>query len=312
MKASAIYAKTMNFVWLKLGLGLLTLVISCVLLGLAFGIAALFQFEGGLLFFLLGLWLVLTASASGLINHYFGYLVKAGHIAVVTEAVTTGVLPDAQFSAAAEKVKARFAASNVYFVVDRLVSGAVRQLQNGVDKVDSMLGNLPGVSALLTFAKLFIGVALGYVDECCLGYTFYKQDQNAFKSAADGVVIYFQNWKTLMKSAAKTSLIVVGLFVAVTIVSFALLGGLFALLGWSGWIAFLLSFLVAYAVKSAFIDSYIMIKMLSSYMQTAPSTEITFDLYEKLCKLSRKFKELFQKGKSEASAAVPSPAPGTV
>lgn len=307
MKASAIYSKTMNFVWLKLGLGLLTLVISCILLGIAFGLAALFHLGGGALVFLLAFWLALTGVASGLINHYFGYLVKAGHVAVVTESLTTGAVSDTSFSAAAEMVKKRFAASNLYFVVDRLVSGAVRQLQHGVDKADDLLGNIPGLSALLSFAKLFIGIALGYVDECCLGYTFYQKDQNAFKSAADGVVIYFQNWKALMKSAAKTSLIVVGLFAAVMLASFALLGGLFAVLGWNGWIAFLLSFLVAYAVKSAFIDSYIMIKMLVAYMDVAPSTEITFDLYQKLCGLSHKFKELFQKGAAEvpAPAAVP-------
>ena len=38
---------------------------------------------------------------------------------------------------------------------------------------------------------------------------------------------------------------------------------------------------------------------MAGYMEAAQTTEITFDLYEKLCGLSGKFKELFNKGKEE-------------
>ena len=46
---------------------------------------------------------------------------------------------------------------------------------------------------------MFLDIFLGYVDECCLGYTFAHPEQNAYKLAADGVVIYFKNWKKNMK-----------------------------------------------------------------------------------------------------------------
>jgi len=39
--------------------------------------------------------------------------------------------------------------------------------------------------------------------------------------------------------------------------------------------------------------------MMVSYMQVAPNTVITFDLYSKLCGISSKFKELFQKGQAD-------------
>lgn len=39
--------------------------------------------------------------------------------------------------------------------------------------------------------------------------------------------------------------------------------------------------------------------MMTAFMQAAPTTEITFDLYSKLCSLSSKFKELFNKGNTE-------------
>ena len=59
------------------------------------------------------------------------------------------------------------------------------------------------------------------------------------------------------------------------------------------------------AVKKAFIDSYMMVKMMVSYMQVAPTTEITFDLYGKLSEWSAKFKELFTKGQNENPAQQP-------
>ncbi len=55
---------------------------------------------------------------------------------MVTTAVTTGQVPDNQFEVAKNMVKERFATANVYFVVDRLVSGAVSQLQKGLQRTD--------------------------------------------------------------------------------------------------------------------------------------------------------------------------------
>ena len=46
-----------------------------------------------------------------------------------------------------------------------------------------------------------------------------------------------------------------------------LFGGLFRLFGWSGFMAFIISLLFAYTVKYAFIDSWILVKMMSSYIR---------------------------------------------
>lgn len=57
-------------------------------------------------------------------------------------------------------------------------------------------------------------------------------------------------------------------------------------------------------VKFAFIDSLIMVKMMTSYLEAAPATQITFDRYGKLSAMSSGFQEPFQKGQQEN----PSPA----
>lgn len=300
MKAKDVYFKTMIFVWLKLALGGAMFLVSLILLAICLGLGSLGSGNGMIIAFFI--WLLLVCAMYGLVNRYVGYMLKAGHVAMVTTAVTTGTLPENQLQAATAIIKERFVTANVYFVVDRLVSGAVSQLQRGLQKIDDLLGKIPGVSLIVSFAQLFVQIALGYVDECCLGYTFLHKEQSAFKSAADGVVIYFQNWKKLMKDAAIMTLIVMGVSFLSWLLPFLLFTAIFAAFGIHWVFALIIGVIISAVIKSAFIDSWMMVKMMVSYMEVAPATQITFDLYDKLCKLSSKFKSLFTKGQEEQQA----------
>lgn len=297
MNAKQIFQKTMPFNMAKLALGAATVLLSIVLFAILMGIGWLFG-EGGM-----GITFIIWLGGTGLIRfiimHYMGYLIKAGHIAVITEAVTNGQIPDNQVAYGKRMVAERFVTSNVYFAVDKLVASSVKQIQRGVGKIGDALDFIPGMGVITGFAQLFVSISLGYIDECCLGYTFYKKDQSAYKSAADGVAVYAQNWKGLLKNAAKTTLKVLLIMLIIALAVFVPVGLLFKLLHWSPLVAFLLACLIAWTIKFAFIDSYILIQMMTSYMQVAPTTNITIDLYENLCGLSSKFKELFNKAQQE-------------
>lgn len=307
MNAKDIYTKTLPFVWAKLLLGLATVLISAVLFAILMGIGWLFGENGIILMFLL--WLGATGFVRFAIMHYMGYLVKAGHIAVIAATFRSGRVPDNQVAVGKAMVLKRFATSNVYFALDKLVAAAVKQLQNALQKVGNALDFIPGMGAVTGLAQFFVSISLGYIDECCLGWTFYQKDQGAFKSAADGVAIYAQNWKPVLGNAAKTMVSVLMLMLATLLAAFLPVGLIFKLLNWSPLAAFLLACLIAWAVKFAFIDSWIMIKMMTAYMEVAPSTQITFDLYGKLCTLSGKFKELFQRGRQETASSAADAAP---
>ncbi len=297
LKAKDIFAKTTKFVWLKLALGAAITVASVILLALFMLLGKLI---GGSAPVIMGLiWIAFTFGIYRFAMSYVGYLIKAGHVAVIAEMCTTGNVPDDMFNYGKEKVKAKFATSNVYFAVDKLISGAVSQLQKAAGKIGDLLSVIPGMSFITSLAQTFIGIALGYIDECCLGWCFVHDDEGSFKSSCDGVVIYFQNIKHLLKSSLTVTLVVIGLTFLAWLVPFLLLIGLFRLLNWGIFWAIILALIIAITLKSAFIDSWMMIKMMTSYMEVAPSTEISFDLYEKLCKLSRKFKQLFEKGREE-------------
>ena len=297
MKTKDVYLKTMKFVWLKLALGAVMILFSLLTLAICLLIGSIG--EGGGMVIAFWIWLILVCGVYVWINRYVGYMLKAGHVAMVTTAVTTGTLPENQLEAAKQMVKERFATANVYFVVDRLVTGAVNQLQKGLQKIDNLLGGIPGVSVIVSFAQMFVRIALGYIDECCLGYTFLHKEQSAFKSAADGVVIYFQNWKKLLKDAAITTLIVLGVSLLAWLLPFVIFAAILGAFGVHWIFAFFIALMFAAVIRSAFVDSYMMVKMMVSYMEVAPSTQITFDLYDKLCKLSSKFKSLFNKGQEE-------------
>ena len=300
MKAEQLFRKTMPFCMAKLILGGIMIGIMAVLLGVFAGIGWLFGDLG--LVIGLCIWAGSIKVVHLVVMNYAGYLVKAGHIAVLAEAATTGQVPADQVNYGKEKVKERFVTSNVYFAVDKLVAGAVKEIQRGIEKVSNFLDFVPGMDKVASLAKWFVELSLGYIDECCLGYTFYKAEQGTFQSACDGVVIYAQNIKYLLKNAAITMLKLVLATLAMVLVVFIPVGLLFKVLKWSGLFAFLLACLIAWVVKFSFLDSYILCQTMAGYMAVAPTTEITFDLYGKLSGISAKFRELWEKGKAEDSA----------
>ena len=301
MKAEKLFRKTMPFCMAKLALGAITVLILGVLLAIFAGIGWLFGDIGLLIGFLI--WCGSIKVVNLVIMHYFGYLVKAGHIAVLAEAATSGKVPANQVQYGKDKVKERFATANVYFAVDKLVAGAVKQIQKGIQKVSNFLDFIPGMDKVASLAKWFVELSLGYIDECCLGYTFYKAELGAFQSACDGVVIYAQNIKHLLKNAAKTMLKLVLATLAIVLVIFIPTALLFKLLKWNGLIAFILACLIAWVIKFAFLDSFILCQTMAGYMEVAPTTQISYDLYGKLSGMSSSFKELLRKGKAEGPTA---------
>lgn len=295
MDSSQILKKTLPFVWAKLFLALIATGISILLLLLLIGIGWLLRSERiGTVLILL--WLLLSGIVRFAIMHYAGYLVKAGHIAVITETLLTGEVPEDQVAYGKNLVTERFSDANIYFLTDKLISGSVRQIQCSIGRFGSALDFIPGVGSLGNLINIFVRISLHYIDECCLAYTFYKKEENLFQIAADGVVIYIRNWNDLIKNAAKVAGILILAVPFVALVLFVIIGGLFRLLGWSGVIAFILACILTWVVKFAFIDSYVLIRVMKTYMEAAPMTEITFDLYAQLSSLSSKFRELFNRG----------------
>jgi hypothetical protein len=304
MKNSQIFKGTLKFCWAKLGLQLGTLLADVLLFLLLVVLLGFKVFgNGAAVGVLLLVWYVLVQAINFALKNYLTYMLKAGHVAVMEYAVTNGSLPENQFQYGFDKVKSRFVSANVFWGLDKAVAAAVKQLQKGVDTIGNLIKKMPGGNFIVIFLNLFVDAALNCVDECCLAWIFHNEGQGAFKSACDGIVIYFQNVKHLLKTALKTT--VVALLALVVVVAIPVIGLLAAS---NHPIIFLFILWVAFkfvaAVKTTFVDSYILASMLTEFTRVAPETELSVDLYGKLSKLSKKFKEMWERaGKEEGGVA---------
>ena len=120
MTPKEIFSKTLVFGWIKLGLGVLNIIIDITLFALLMGLSVLFKSEGAAALMFL-LWLSGAGIVNFLLNHYIGYLVKAGHVAVIAQAFKNGIVPNNPVSVGKEMVKERFGTSNIYFAIDKLI-----------------------------------------------------------------------------------------------------------------------------------------------------------------------------------------------
>lgn len=114
MKTGKIFSGTISFCWLKLALGLAYVLIGALLFAATMGLAMLFgSGEMGVVMFFI--WAGTWGFAHWIIKHYLGYLVKAGHVAVIAQSFKEGAVPVNTVSTGIVGVKERFATSNVYF-----------------------------------------------------------------------------------------------------------------------------------------------------------------------------------------------------
>lgn len=311
MSTGRIFKETIPFCIAKLALGVGTILLSVGLLA----ILLLFRWIIGAkdMSIAILIWVVATIVIRFLLMHYVGYLVKAAHVAVITEMITTGRVPANQVEYGKRKVLERFEATNTFFVIDKLINKAIRQIQRGLQRISGILDIIPGVDALLSIGSVFIRFALSYIDECCLGYIFYKKEEGSFKSAADGVAIYAQNWKELLKGTLIVMLKAGVIVIIAVVVIFMPMNMIFKAARIGGFIPTILVIFIAWVLKEAILDSYIMIEIMADYFNVATRTEVSFDMCSNLCSMSVLFRELYNKGLQERPAQnVVAAASGTV
>lgn len=309
MSAFNIFKGTMKFVWIRLAVNLALSLFSILWISLWVFIGVKTADSSA------GVGLILSCIAIGILlgvlkyaRQYISYMIKSAQIAVIAETFKTGVIPDNMVEFGKERVKKRFAASNVYILLDKLVSGSVRQINRVVNKGLGLISKIiPQAQILSNIAQKFTELSLTYVDECCLCYTFMNDDQSAFKSAADGVVIYFQNWKGLLKSAAKGTAIFFAVELIVGIIVYAIA---WAIVNTMGGLAFFIAIVAAlsivYSLRDAFLGSYMMIYTMENFNREVRKNSVSYDLYGKLEGMSSKFKELCGKAREEMGSAFPS------
>ncbi|MBX3576019.1 MAG: hypothetical protein KF723_02335 [Rhizobiaceae bacterium] len=228
------------------------------------------------------------------IREYILYVVKAGHIAVMVHLIDGREVPggQGQLAYARQIVTDRFAEANILFVVDQLVKGAIRAITGLIGGIAAFLP-IPGLDGVVRFINTVIRLSLTYVDEIILGYNIRINSTTPFETARQGVVLYAQNGKTMVKNAVWLAvfmwLLTLLVFLVMLVPAAAILWFMPGQLG--GW-AFVLAIVFAWAFKAAFIEPFAICALMAVYFKVIVGQQPNPDWDRRLADASSKFREL--------------------
>lgn len=245
-------------------------------------------------------------------REYILYIVKAGHIAVLVELIDGKPMPEGrgQVGHAASVIKQRFPQASVLFAVDQLIKGVIRTITGLMRGVMTVLP-LPGVRQLAGILSAFLRVAVGFVDEVILAYAIRTRSTNAWMSAKEALVLYGQNYKTMLKNAAWLAIIVYGLSVLVFLIMLAPAALVVYLMpgAWSaGGLVFALLF--AWSVKAALLEPFAIACMMQVYFKTIEGQQPDPEWEAKLEQMSARFRKL--KERAFGAASEPTKSAGSI
>lgn len=297
---------------------------SLIFLGLMLGLSILlfnwFEFASGFFILLIISTFFIVLGALRFVERYVLYMVKVGHVSVVTELLRTGKIPDGknQLSYGKDQVINNFGSANVCFVVDKIIHAAVKQIQRWLMRIGNFFNFVPGAKRVIGIISKILEMSLRYVDESILSYIMLRKsegkDESVWKSACDGVVLYAQSWKKIIMTAT-------GIVAFVLILNFVIfLMAVFPLMAVSSWvassqgaaamlgyIAVVGAYVIVTMIKRAIIDPIAMIAMVRAFQLNIKGMEPSIDLQQKLLNVSSKFKELFNKSKNPPQETVSTP-----
>lgn len=240
------------------------------------------------------------------LREYLLYLVKAGHIAVLVELMEGREIPRgrSQIEYAGSVVKQHFVESSALFALDRLIHGILRLFNRVTFNLAAILP-IPGLETLMKLFNAVINTSLTYLDEAILAQTLRSRSSNPWATARDSVVLYAQNYKSILKNALVLTLVVWALTLGIFIL---VLGPVALLASFSaklvGFFSFALAAIVAICLKAAFIDPFAMTALLQVYFKITQGQAPNPDWSARLSGLSDKFRQLEAKAQS-----APPPAP---
>ncbi|MFD1039101.1 hypothetical protein ACFQ3N_11980 [Virgibacillus byunsanensis] len=312
MSVFSLVGRTLPFIFARLAVYVIFAIVAFVFLGIMLGISMFlfktFEFASG--FFVIILLISFLGVFGGLkvVERYVLYMVKVGHISVITEMLKNGKVPSGkgQLAYGKDQVKNNFGSANVCFVVDRMVHGAVKQIQRWTIRVGNLFSFIPGSNIIISLVNRVMSVSLNYIDEAILSYIMLrkdeKQDETVWKSASDGVVLYAQSWKKVLMTAIGVVVFIFILNITVFLVTVFPLMGLANMIAENneaasvlGFIAVVGAYVIMTVVRRALVDPIATVAMIRAYQTTIKEMEPSIDLQQKLLGVSSKFKKLHQK-----------------
>jgi len=136
-------------------------------------------------------------------RRYLLYMIRAAHVAVMTELIQHDRLPEgvSQYEYGKKIITDNFKNVSILFAIDALVDGVLKAFTRTVARIVDLLP-LPGIENLAAAGMQIVDRSMTYVDEAIFSYGLTKRnEQSLWASAKDGVILYAQCWKELLKLA---------------------------------------------------------------------------------------------------------------
>ncbi|GAB3804316.1 hypothetical protein [Virgibacillus kimchii] len=317
MSVLQLFRKTLPFFISRIVIyGIFTLaafVFLGIMVGIGFLLIRMFGEASGAFIILMLISFGVVYGGLKFLERYVLYMVKVGHISVIVELLTSGKVPDGkgQITYGKEKVTENFGTAHVAFVLDKMVYAAVRQIQRWIIRIGNFFSFIPGSKNIIGIINAIMSVGLNYIDEAIVSYIFVRKKQNpeenVWKSATDGVVLYGQSWKGLLKTAAGAVLFIyifniaifLGFAMTLMFVSSLLSANEPGLGFMLGALALVGAYVLTTVLKRALLDPLVTIAMIRSYQKSIQNLEPAIDMQQKLLDVSPRFKKLFNKSKEE-------------
>ena len=215
MDNKEIYKKTLTFSIRRLGWDVMSVIVIVVLSALGFLLADKLS-GAGLVGLLIGL--VVGIIIIAILSHFISYVFKAGQIAMMTRGITEGKLPDDVYAEGKKVVKERFVTVAAYYAATSVIKGIFNQLGRAITSVGQAVGGDTG-GAIGSTVSSIIQTIVRYLCDCCLGWVFYRKDENAAKATLQGAALFFKHGKTFAKN--------MGRVFGIGFLSFLCIGGVF-------------------------------------------------------------------------------------
>ena len=317
MDNKEIYKRTLTFSLRRLLWDIMSLIVIILLSAAGFFLAEKLA-NVGLIGLAIGLiaGIIIVAIAS----HFISYVFKAGQIAMMTKGVVEGKLPEDVYSEGKKVVKERFITVAAYYAVTNVIKGIFNEIGRGITAVGNAVGGDAGNAVGSTISSV-IQTIVSYLCDCCLGWVFYRKDENAAKATLQGGILFFKHGKTLAKNLAR--------IFGIGILSFIVIGGIFCGISYLVTMAFpgaiealaskianmasensdIPSFLTSAQtlqlaisgvigvvmwgiIHSAFVRPFILVGVLRNFIESGKNETFSKEDYEKLDGKSKKFKKL--------------------
>lgn len=236
-----------------------------------------------------------------LLREYLLYMVKAGHIAILVEAMDGRALPDGrgQIGHAQTVVRERFGQASMLFGLDQLIKGILKTFNRAFFTISAILP-IPGLEGVAKIVNKIINVSLTFLDEVILAYDLRTPDTGTWQSSQDAVILYAQNYKTFLKNAFFLAIMIWVLAFFVFLLALAPAAALVTVLPEAaGGLTVVIALVFAWGLKQAVIEPFGMICLMQAFFRVTEGQEPDPEWQERLDQLSDKFRELRRKA-SEA------------